>query len=78
MIAMNQIRQYQKLAEVKPRYYKLDIPYHKPSTKRIKFNLKETQLYYDAVTGAYMESEPARGTAKKGGQSEIYLVDWNL
>jgi len=70
---MEQIIQYQRLSEVKPRYYKVEIPYHKPSIKRIRFNLKETQLYYDHDKGVYSETEPA----KKGGSSNsiIYVSD---
>ena len=75
---MDQIRQYQQISEVKPRFYKLEIPYHKPTLKRIQFNLKETQLYYDRDNSVYRKNNTS-GNVKTGGADKkdclIYVVD---
>ena len=68
---MDKIRQYQKLSDIKPSYHKLNIPYHKPSIKRIEFNLKELELYYSDEKEAY---ETEKKKPKKGGV-EIILID---
>jgi hypothetical protein len=74
---MEQITQYQRLAKIKPAYYKTEIPYHKPTMKRIKFNLKETELYFDESNGIYSE-EPAKKTGgSDSGKTRIILVDAN-
>lgn len=74
---MDKIRQYQQISEVKPEYYRLATPYTKPTIKRIRFNLKETQMYYD--NGVYVKGEHAR----TGGDSDkkeclIFIVDGDL
>jgi hypothetical protein len=59
---MNYIHQYQELLEIKPDYYKLDMPFVKPSQKRFIFNVKELEFYRTqefGVTGAD-ESSPAQ------------------
>lgn len=81
---MDQILQYQRLSEVKPRYYKVSMPYHKPTMKRIKFNLKETEMYFDHKKQLYREStestestESQESHKKKGGSSKsvVYVSD---
>lgn len=74
---MDKIRQYQQISEVKPEYYRLSMPYTKPTIKRIRFNLKETQMYYD--NGVYVKGKHAR----TGGDSDkkeclIFIVDGDL
>jgi hypothetical protein len=45
--------------------------------KRIKFNLKETELYFDESNGIYSE-EPAKKTGgSDSGKTRIILVDAN-
>lgn len=78
---MDQILQYQRISEVKPRYYKVSIPYYKSTMKRIKFNLKETEMYFDHEKQVYRESqesgESRKSDKKKGGSSHsiIYVSD---
>lgn len=52
---MDQIRQYQKVTNVKPDYHVLRIPFDRPSKKRIIFNGKELELHYDREFGIYVE-----------------------
>jgi hypothetical protein len=74
---MDQIRQYQRITEVKPQYYKTKIPFHDTSMKRIKFNIIEMELHYDTEKKTYSEIPPAPRSSKKGGSetSIIYVSD---
>jgi hypothetical protein len=63
---MDRIRQYHKLSEVKPDYYKLEIPILKPSHKRLVFTTKELQMWLHQEFGVYTEKK-----SKIGGSTGV-------
>lgn len=71
---MDTIREYQKLSDIKPAYHKVHIPYHKPSARRIVFNLKQIELYYSRADDAYVKE---KNITTLGGDDThtIYIVD---
>jgi hypothetical protein len=75
---METIREYQRLSEIKPAYHRLHIPYHKPSARRIVFNLKQVELYYSPTDDAYVTE---KNSTARGGDDDnthtIYVVDLN-
>lgn len=62
---MEKILQYYKIADIKPEYHTLYMPFYKPSKKRILFNGKELELHFDDEFQVYKEIKDLEEISKK-------------
>lgn len=58
---MDYIKQYQKLIDIKPDYYKLEIPFFRSSKKRFIFNIEEMEIW-------------KKSQEVKGGGNKILII----
>ena len=70
---MDNIRQYQRLSDIKPSYQKLTLPYYNVSKFKIQHNINEIDLHYkglglwiDKTASAKQNADKSR-SKKKGG-----------
>jgi len=52
---MDTLKRYNKICEIRP--HELVMPFIKPSSTKIQFNLKELELHYYEEFGAYLTKE---------------------
>lgn len=72
---MDTLKRYNKICEIRP--HELVMPFIKPSSTKIQFNLKELELHYYEEFGAYLTKEQLdvyKGGNVKGGAEKKVMV----
>lgn len=72
---MDTLKRYNKICEIRP--HELVMPFIKPSSTKIQFNLKELELHYYEEFGAYLTKEQLdvyKGGNVTGGAEKKVMV----
>lgn len=77
---MDNIRQYQRLSNIKPSYQKLTKPYFSVSQAKIKHNASELDLYYKGLGLWEPAKEVVNTKRKRGGayDKKEKVALWNM
>lgn len=76
---MDTLKRYNKICEIRP--HELIMPFIKPSSTKIQFNLKELELHYYEEFGAYLTKEQLAiygGSVRGGAEKKIMVALCNF
>ena len=70
---MDNIKQYQKLSDIKPSYMRLTNPLYDVSKARIELNQQELELHYSEI--GWIDETTSQKAKKGGGESNVVYID---